>query len=363
VTLTTAALCLLLGLTGTDDAPSSATLTPQDELREDTGPTTTAAPPDAVNFDALPELPRVSDDARVKRFLGALAGGVVGLGATLAFMPLADVPCFGFGLSGCVSAGQGILGTVAPLVSAVGALVGFNLMGGEGGFVTPFASVVPAALAALLLSNIARDAGAEASLALVPYLIASGVFLVGGSALALDLRARQLGELGGAAGWAQAPAGRVGVISLVGTLTIAASTALTVLTAALCRDPACMAIPVTVGASLLVASAASVWGVHRAMGGRGSFLSALLAMGAGTAATFGGVGLFLLSQSSTTFGGPRNTASTILAFELGAICALFLPALALEWSHANTVRASLPSFSFSAAPTPSGAMVAGAMRF
>ncbi len=358
MTLTTAALCLLLGLTGPDDEkdePTALTLTPA------RAPPIAAAS-DAVNFDALPEPPHTSDDARIKRFLGAFTGGVVGLGAALALMPLGDQGCFGS--VGCVSGAQGFLGVLAPLLSVTGAWLGFTLLGGDGGLITPVAALLPASLLALLLLNIARDVQADSTLALMPYLIASGVFLAGGAALALDLRARQLDRLGNARSFGQAPAGRVAVVSLVGGLTAASSAFLTVLVGTQCRDAACVGLTVGLGGALSVAVAASTWGVHRAMGGRGSFLSALAGFGLGGLATLGAVGLYMGSQNSFTgFAALRNNAGSILLVELGVASALFLPVVALEWSHADAVEASMPSFSFSGAPTPNGGMVAASMRF
>ena len=83
-TLTTAARCLLLGATGAEGTPgaSEPMLTPSPEVAP-------ALNPEAVDFDALPERPRTSDDVRIQRFPGAFTGGVVGLGAMAGlFVPL-----------------------------------------------------------------------------------------------------------------------------------------------------------------------------------------------------------------------------------------------------------------------------------
>ncbi len=358
VTLTTAALSLLLGATGAEGTPgaSEPMLTPSPEVAP-------ALNPEAVDFDALPERPRSSDDVRIKRFLGAFTGGVVGLGAMLALMPLGDVAtCLG---GTCLSPGQGITGLLAPLISLGGAWVGFQVMGGDGALLAPSVALLPAGLVALLLLNIARDMGAESALQLMPSLIASGVMLAGGAALALDLRARQLQSLGGAEGFGRASPGRVALTALVSGLAVTASAFLTMLVLALCQgNPACYPLPVAVGLATTVAAAAAVWGTHRAMDGRGSFLASLGGLTVGVGATMAAVVLYLNSQSGGFgFNPVRSISGLWLAIELGAMAGLFVPLLALEWSHTNALEASLPKFVFSAAPTPNGGMVGASMRF
>lgn len=110
--------------------------------------------------------------------------------------------------------------------------------------------------------------------------------------------------------------------------------------------------------------AAAGWGVHRAMNGRGSYLSSLTGLGLGWVVTMGGLGLYALSQGGfTSFSPIRNTAGLLMLIELGVASALFAPTLALEWSHTNAVEASLPKFSFGAAPIAQGGMVSAGMRF
>lgn len=321
-----------------------------------------AGPPGAVNFDALPALPKTSDDARVKRFLGALTGGVVGLGASLALMPLGDgTGCFG---GPCVSFVHGLVGTFAPLLALGGAWLGFELMGGDGGLLTPSLALGPALLVALALLSVARDMDSNTALSLMPYLIASGAFLAGGAALALDLRARQLSLLGGAAGWAKAPPGRVALTALVTALTATATGFVTALLVAVAQFSALGPILGIISAATgTLGVAAAGWGVHRAMGGRGTFLSALAGLGVGWVVTLAGAGLYALSQGGFTFSPIRNTSGVVMLVELGIASAVFAPTLALEWSHSNAIEASLPTFSFSAAPINQGGMVAASMRF
>ncbi len=348
MTLTATVLWLALSAS---DSPTTTDLRPMP----------TAPTPGAVNFDSLPQLAEIPEDARVKRFLGAFTGGVVGLGATLALMPLGDtLGCFG---GPCVSVLHSFIGILAPLMSLGGSWLGFEIMGGDGGLVTPAIALGPAILISLGLLSIAREVDASTVVSLMPYLITAGVFLAGGAALALDLRARQVSSLGNAGGWGKASAGRVAITSLVSGLSTAGVALLSGLFIA-ALYPVGLIIGTLTGLAGAVGVAAATWGVHRALNGRGSFISALTGIGLGMLTTLGGVGLYALSQGGfTTFSPVRNSAATILLIELGVAAALFSPTLALEWSHTSAVQASLPTFSFSAAPTPNGGMVAAGMRF
>lgn len=354
MTLTATVFWLVLSASAPSDGPTNT----------DLKPSAAAAPtPGAVNFDALPPVPGIPEDARVKRFLGAFTGGVVGLGASLALMPLGDsLGCFG---GPCVSFIHGMVGVFAPLLALGGSWLGFELMGGDGGLVTPAVALAPAILMSLGLLSIAREADANTVISMMPYLITAGVFLAGGAALALDLRARQVNALGAAQSWGKANAGRVAIASLVSGLSTAGVALLSGLFFGLAYSS-----PLFIGlgfATALAGSfgvAAASWGVHRALNGRGTFASSLAGLGIGMLATLAGAGLFALSQGGfTTFSPVRNSSATILLVELGVAAALFSPVLALEFSHTSAVQASLPTFSLSASPTPSGGMVAAGMRF
>jgi hypothetical protein len=358
VVLTATVVCLALSLGAVEDSafrdePTNVELKPANSVRP---------PPAAVNFDELPPVVVIEDDQRVKRFLGALTGGVVGLGASLALMPIGDsVGCFG---GPCVSFIHGMLGTLAPLLAVGGAWLGFELMGGDGGLVTPAVALGPALLIGLVLSNVARETNADTALALLPYVIASGAFLVGGAALALDARARQLNGLGGAASWGKATAGRVAMTSLVSLLSGGGAALVSGLLFAIGQFSALGPVLLVVGAlSGLVGTAAATWGVHRAMNGRGSFGSALLGLSVGATLFLGALGLYAGSVGGFSFNPVRDTASVLMMIELGVAAALFAPTLALEFSHTSTIEASLPKFTIGAAPTANGGMVAAGMRF
>ena len=361
MTLTATLIFLALGAGSVGEDPSEPKWS-DEPTATDLKPSPLKTPAGAVTFDALPPVPHTSDDARVKRFLGALSGGVVGLGASLALMPLGDaVGCFG---GPCVSFLHGLIGTFAPRLALGGAWLGFELLGGDGGLVTPSIALAPAVLLALALLSVARDADANTALALMPYLITSGLFLAGGAALALDLRARQLSSLGGASGWATASPGRVALSVLVTALAGTGAGLVSVLLSLLANFTVIGPILAVVGAVTgTVGTAAAAWGVHRAMNGRGSFLSALSGLGLAWVVAFAGAGLFALAQGGFAFSPVRNTAGVLLVTELSIASAVLAPTLALEWSHTNAIEASLPTFSFGAAPTPQGGMLSAGMRF
>lgn len=350
MSLTAAVFCLWVSLGAAESASTdsaSAVTAPTDKL---------------TNFDALPPLPQTSDDARVKRFLGAFTGGVVGLAASLSLMPLGDTAgCFG---GPCVSFLHGMVGLFAPLLSIGGAWLGYTLMGGDGGLLTPTIALAPAILIALALLTAAKETDATTALRMMPYVVTAGAFLSGGAALALELRSRQLARLGAAASWGSAPAGRVAITSLVTVLAGGGAAAISGLLFALGSFTALGPILLIVAAAAgSVGVAAAGWGVHHAMGGRGSFLSALAGLGIGWLVTLGGGALFAVSQNFTTFAPVQNTAGTILLAELGVASAAFAPALALEFSHTEAIEASLPSFTIGASPLSQGGMISAGMRF
>lgn len=349
-------LVLVAALSAGGDAP--VTDAPTEPVAEKLAAPKPPVNDDAVRFDELPDnTPRIGDDARVQRFLGAFAGGLVGLGATLALMPLTDVTS---ACPGCVNGWQIVLGAAAPIVSVVAAWATFSLLGGDAGILTPLVALFPAVLAGLLMANIAQSIEANTAVAQVPFVAAAGFFLAGGAAIALDSRARQLGNLGSARTWGGADAGRVAVSSLVSATTTAVSGLLSVLAGTL--NPF---FGIALGVLQSVGVAAATWGVHRSMKGKGSLGSALAGMGVGGAVTFAALGLYLLSSASfsSSFNLMRSTAGGLLTVQLGMVAALFAPTLALEFSHSLEIEASMPKFSLGAAPMRDGAMVAAGMRF
>ncbi|MBL8915313.1 MAG: hypothetical protein JNM17_31710 [Archangium sp.] len=345
---------------GGGDAPEQPSADQSTEAKE--AKLTPAKPPalpndDAVKFDELPDTsPRVGDDARVQRFLGAFAGGLVGLGATLALIPLADSasPC-----PTCLNGWHVVLGAAAPVVSLTAAWATFTLLGGDAGILTPVVAYIPAVLAGLLIANIAKELDANTVTAQLPFLAAAGFFLAGGAAIALDSRSRQLAGLGSGKTWGGADAGRVAVNTLVSATTTAVSALLSVLGGVL--NPF---FGIALGVLQSVGVAAATWGVHRSMKGKGTLGAALAGMGVGGAVTFAAVGLYALSQSSfSSFNALRSTSGGVLTVQLGIMAALFAPTLALEFSHSLEIEAAMPKFSVGAAPMRDGGMISAGMRF
>lgn len=329
-------------------------------------PAPAAAPSSAAfDFDAQPAPPVVSDDVRVKRFLGAFAGGVVGLGLGLALVPLGDGGCFGFP-GPCVNAGHTLLAGLAPLLAATGAWAGYQVLGGDGGWLTAASLLPPALLVSMGLVAVSAAQEADTPLAHMPYVATAGFLFAGTAAFALDQRSRQLERLGGAADWGRAGAGRVALASLVSMLSLVPTVPLVVLGAWLGQfsvlGPALVGTAVLGG---LFGSAAAVWGTHRGLGGRGSYGSALLGLAIGAGLTLGGVlAVFATSGAGgVAFSPLRGTAIPLLFVELGALCGMFAAPVALELSHTAAVERALPRLSFGASPVNQGAMVGASMRF
>lgn len=355
MTLSAAAICLAL---------AAAPLSPVDVAFGPGG-----ANPAATQFDRLPPAkPAASDDARLKRFLGALAGGVVGLGGGLALMATGDASCstgFGVGVRGCITPSNVIFGVLTPLLTVTGTWLGFTLGGGDAGPLAAMGAMAPAILLALALSSVAGQADASGP-AMLPYVLGSGAVLIGLGALGLEARHRQLEALGGAANFGSAGGGRVTVSALVAAFTVAGTFFASLGIGAIGFGQAPFLVLAGLNAALgTVAVAAATWGVHRAMGGRGSFGSALAGLGIGWLVSLAGVGLWALQNSSgAVFDVGRNTGSTILWVQLLAAAAMFGPVMALEWSHTEHLGAVLPKVQFSAAPTAhGGGMVGAAVRF
>lgn len=342
--MVTAALCLLFAVA--PEAAPTPSLVP------------TAAPSSATTFDGLPPAaPRVNDDKRVQQFVGALAGGVVGLAAGFAFLPLSDSLSGGI-CRGCLNPFNALVIGAAPLLSLVGAFAGYSVMGGAGSLLTTTLAMAPTVVVALGLLLVAREMAASTALDFAPFMVGMGAVLAGGAALALDVRGQQLSSLGAAAPWGGAAPGRVALTSLVSMLTMGASGALTVLAiAALAPVLSFVAVPFValVGGALSVASTFAVYGVHRGMRGRGSLAAAFAGMG--LALTASGAALALFAANST------NIAGAILMTELAVLGGVFFPMLALEFSHTQAVRASLPGVTFGAAPLRDGGMMSAALTF
>lgn len=323
--------------------------------------TTTALP----TFDALPAAPSSSDDARVKQFLGAFIGGAIGIGAGLALAPIGDGGCFtGFS---CFNFGHAVSISAGILLGATGAWVGHRLMGGTAGFGATWLGVMPGLLVGAATFAVMNAMGAQTVVDLLPAIIASGVMLAGGSALALHLRSTQLDALGSAAPWSEASGSRFALETLVHVLALSGSTALTVAsTALLIYSGAAGVVGVgLIGGGLALATAATTFAVHRAMGGRGSFGSAVLGFLVAASVIGTTVATFALSGALSGFGSSAAVSGAGITMMVvgSAAVGLFVPTAALEWSHSERSASALPKLSFGAAPVQGGGMMSAALTF
>lgn len=317
----------------------------------------------AVEPVAAPELfapdpapVKVADDARVQRFMGALAGGVVGAGLGLAFTPLVGTPC---GPGVCVSVGQIALGYSAPFLAAIGAYAGYQLMGGNGSLMAGFAGIVPGTivLAALMLAT--QPDTSRNLISTVPQLAAGFATLIALSAMALDARQEQLGHSGSEG----APTGRVLAELAAGVGAAVASAILSVGLVALCiGSPACV-VAAFVGAWVgSIGTALVTWSVHSALKGKGTAASATLGMAVATVAALISipVGVALGTRSFGSFDAAVGAASVVGA---PLVAVLLFTTMALEWSHTAIVGGPRTSVSVGASPMPGGGVVAASLRF
>jgi hypothetical protein len=307
----------------------------------------------------------LADDARVKRFVGALAGGIVGAGLAMALMPLGDVGVTSCAFCSTVTPLHGFFGVLAPLLAMTGAFTGWQVMGGDGAFASTAAALLPASLVtALLLLIVPADQSRIGSA--LPELLTGLVMLSAFSALVLDWRQNQLEALGQHRDEASAPGLRVAAevgMNVLGLATTTALVAVLASTVAVGGGVAGIALTVALGAVGVVGTALATWGVHRGLHGQGSFASSLLGLLVG-AALGGGVALVAALGSGTHSGADFSTIETVLAVEVAAVSVLASSALALEFSHTSILgeRAGV-SVQVGGAPVAGGAMLAAGLRF
>ena len=356
--LSTVALWLVVSASGDVPAADAAPPAPLQRTPVDAAAATPSS--EAFNFDTFedPVAPKVADDARIKQFLGALAGGAVGFGAVMAFVPLTQLPAAPF-CTTCITPGSGILSALAPVAGVLGAWGGHALMGGRAGPLAPFAALAPALLAALAMTVLASEMELTTVIAHVPLLVGAGAILAGGAAFALDARARSLGALGAASSLGSASAVRSAMTVLVASLTTAGAGLLSVLAGVL--NPI---LGVTAGFLQSVGVAAATWGTHKALNGRGTFLAALAGVGLAGVVAASALGMVVLAQSSFRFGSVlSSTAAIVIGMEAAIAAGMFIPTLALDLSHTQSVQDALPRIQFTAAPVNQGAMVGAMARF
>ncbi len=300
---------------------------------------------------------KVNDEGRVSRFVGAFVGGLVGAAATMAFLPLVDAG----GVFRSVTPAEGALGLFTPLAVMLGAFAGYQVMGGDGGLVAPAMMIIPAALVMMLLLS-ALPAQVDTLPTLMPAVLASVGLLAAASAFALDFRQGQLDALGARRAEGSARVGRVAAEVLVNVLALAATGALFAAALGISSGSTVGGVvAISLGVLGGAGAAAATWGVHLSLGGKGTYLAALLGLLAGAGS---GLLVALLAGPATAFAPLRGSVAVLYAVEAPVLAAVMASSVALEWSHTSAVgEEDGPRFSVGGAPTVGGAMVTAGVRF
>jgi hypothetical protein len=274
-----------------------------------------------------------------KRLAGALLGGAVGMAVlpVLAFAA-ASGPCPS-GAFCFVNFGTLVALIGAPLLSVVGATLGFALAGGPvsvGAALAGLMGGLGAGLALLLVHRLvdARMGGAPSGL--LP--VSAGIIVVGLQALALTGRGEVVDDTPALATPVKRllfeTLGNLGGLVLEGALV-----ALTFL--ALRTDPA-------LGAALAIGGLALApllpWWIHTSLGGRGSLAASYLGWAASLAIGAACIGLIAFSIG-TGAAEPRNATMLAGASVLGVLAITLGTPLFLEWSHGDSVLSPGPGTS------------------
>ncbi len=290
--------------------------------------------------------------ARAARFVGALLGGVVGAAVPSVLFALANGGC-----AGCT--GPVLLAASMPLLSAVGATLGFSLMGGEAS--AGLASVGSLIGVFLSISLVLAGTGAigeavtgTTALPTLLLLVGAGALTIGAEALLLDARDQAV----------RAEPAKASSVSRFAA-TVAAAALTSALATALVGFANAFPFPLNVvsgfaGIGLGLAMPLIPFAVHKGQGGRGSLLSAY-----GGWLAMVGVGLLggaVLSQARLSQ--PLNSLTTGLALGAAAVFASVAVPLTLEWSHhAADAPPVVESVTASLAPIPGGGQVMLGGRF
>jgi hypothetical protein len=308
----------------------------------------------------------VGDDARVKRFVGALAGGIVGAGLAMALLPLGDAGGGGCTFCSTITPLHGFLGALAPLLAMTGAFTGWQLMGGDGAFASTAASMLPAGLLLSLLFLVVPSDQSTVWKAM-PELLTGLVMVSALSAVVLDVRERQLDALGSRRTQGSAPGVRVAAEVGMNLLGVATTTAMVLIvsTSTSFNGSLAIGLGVTLATLGLVGTTLATWGVHRGLHGHGSFASSILGFLLG-AAVGGGTALIAALGASTHVSSASDFSfmEVMLAVEAPAVAMLVASSLALEWSHTAAIGESTgPSLQLGGGPVAGGAMVSAGLRF
>jgi hypothetical protein len=298
---------------------------------------------------ATPSSLEVPPDApphtRVERFMGALLGGAAGLAASALLLSLTD-SC---GFSSCSGSIITVIG--APFVMAAGAMGGYTLMGGSVGFGTTLGSLTFGLAGVSLLSFLAQSSQSERSFQLMlPYVL--GGFLVADFLLAAAMVFREDSVTDGGRDLS-ASAVRISLTILANAL---AATASFFLVAGLVLLSPVLGI---IGTAVFgFAIAATDFGIHAALGGRGGFLAAL--GGVLTAGAMTMQGALVLSAAGRGVNNVAALSGNVDAVLAAGLAAVFLPALCLELDDTGKRQKAIL---IGAAPIPHGAMLSAGVQF
>jgi hypothetical protein len=292
----------------------------------------------------------VTNASRVERFAGAFIGGLAGLAASAAILPLTET-C---GFSPCT--GSVFVLFFAPLLMSAGSSAGFSIMGGSAGFATSMGGLSLGLGLSSLVYLLGRANGQSTNAQLAPYLL-GGMLMANAIAAAAMVFREESVIIDGDIDFS-ASAARVAVSALVNTLAIASSAFLTVGAIALAGSgPAILPVAFSVTALLVLATAATDFAIHRAMGGKGTFWAAL--GGVLVAGILAILPAFAFSSSfgSTTLASNSGIVNALIA---GGLAGVFLPTLFLEM-HDTAVRRQ--KISVGIAPIQQGGMVSASLQF
>lgn len=285
-------------------------------------------------------------ERRAGRVLGALLGGALGLvpGLIAAGAP----PSCAAGLCGTPTALL-VLAFTGPALATAGATLGSLLFGGEASVGASIAGLGAGLLTGglFLLVSILAASGATNE-PTWPALIGAAAVTVAGQTVAMELRNETLHD----DARRTVSAARFGLTTLGTLLAIVLSAPIL---GALATNP----VALLIGAAVIAAGAPLIpWGIHRALGGQGSALSAYLGLGAGVVAV--GIGVLFTASAAPRLNDARWAG--VLAWGLGAalVGGLFSIPLALEFSHGLTIP-DRPRISVM--PVPGGLMAGVGMTF
>lgn len=294
------------------------------------GTTLEPAPPQtheaARTLDAPPAHDAWSEHA-TRRFLGALAGGVVGV-ALPASLALVGGTCDPLTMA-CTNTVGLIAALAAPVTAVVGGAIGHALVGGEAGAGVGLAALLSGVALGGALAVLHLFSVPSASPQAVALVIATAALSIGFQAFALEARHEAVTAHPDLA----VPAGRL-VLEAVGTLgALIAGGLLSALIGGLIQSPTLAVISATV---LGTVTPLIPYAIHRSKGGRGSLGAAYLGLLGSAAftlltlATAAGVTSSLVfdARGVTLFG--TFVTAGVLAATLG------MP-LMLEWSHGQAV--------------------------